>query len=81
MHKNRQVIEQGGHQGGDHVEIVRKINADTVAVLNEPAIKSKLEGLGLLVEGSNPGGLMAQMKIETDRWGTIIKDGAIKASD
>jgi hypothetical protein len=50
-------------------------------VLNEQMIKSKLEALGLLVEDSSPEGLMALMKVETDRWGAIIKDGAIKAAD
>jgi tripartite-type tricarboxylate transporter receptor subunit TctC len=62
-------------------DIIKKINADTVAVLHEPAVKSKLEGLGLLVESSTPEGLRAQLKSEADRWGSVIKDAKIKAAD
>jgi tripartite-type tricarboxylate transporter receptor subunit TctC len=59
-------------------EIVRKIHADTVAVLAEPAIKNKLEQVGVMVVGSTPEQLAAQLKSETELWGPVIKAAGIK---
>jgi tripartite-type tricarboxylate transporter receptor subunit TctC len=59
-------------------DVIKKLNADTVAVLNEPAIRSKLEALGLLVEDSTPEGLRTQLEAEAKRWGAVIKDAKIK---
>ena len=38
-------------------DIIRKMHADTVAALNDPPTKQKLEGLGVVVRGSTPGEL------------------------
>jgi tripartite-type tricarboxylate transporter receptor subunit TctC len=59
-------------------DVIKKLNADTVAVLNEPAIRSKLEALGLLVEVSTPEGLRTQLEAEAKRWGAVIKDAKIQ---
>jgi tripartite-type tricarboxylate transporter receptor subunit TctC len=59
-------------------EIVRKLHADTVAVLAEPAIKDKLAQTGVLVVGSTPEELATQLKSETDMWGPVIKAAGIK---
>ena len=50
-------------------EIVKKLHADTVAVLAEPAIKDKLEQIGVVVVGSTPEELAAQLKAETEHVG------------
>ena len=60
-------------------EIVRKIHADTVAVLAEHAIKNKLEQVGVMVVGSTPEQLAAQLKSETELWGPVIKAAGIKS--
>jgi tripartite-type tricarboxylate transporter receptor subunit TctC len=62
-------------------EIVRKIQADTVAVLAEPAIKAKLDVLGVVIVGSTPGGLGAHLKDEMDKWGPVIKAANIKVTE
>jgi len=59
-------------------EIVRKLQADTVAVLAEPAIKEKLEQLGVGIIGSTPDELAAQVRLEAERWGPVIKAAGIK---
>ncbi len=58
-------------------EIVRKMHADTAATLAEPAIKKRLEDLGLFVIGSTPEALGAYLKSELDKWGPVIKAAGI----
>ena len=62
-------------------EIVRKINADTLAVLANPAVKSKLEDVGVVVLGSTPDELATHLKSEMDKWGPIIKQAGITIRD
>jgi len=59
-------------------EIVMKMHADTVAVLAESAIKDKLQQVGVMVVGSTPEELAAQLKAETELWGPVIKAAGIK---
>lgn len=58
-------------------EIVRKMHADTVAALNDPTTKERLEQLGVLVVGSTPEQLAAFLKAEMDKWAPVIKDAGI----
>jgi len=58
-------------------EIVRKMHADTAAVLAEPAIKRRLEDLGLFVIGSTPEELGKFHKAEMDKWEPVIKEAGI----
>ena len=60
-------------------DIVRKIHADTVAVLAEPAVRGKLEAGGVAVIGSTPDELAAFLGSEMDKWGQVIKQASIKA--
>ena len=57
---------------------MRKLHADTVAVLSEPATRDKLEKTGVLVASSTPGELAARLKAETELWGPVIKAAGIK---
>ena len=61
--------------------IVARMHADTVALLAEPALKDQLEKLGVMVVGSTPQALSAQLKSEIDKWGPIIRDSRIKAEE
>jgi tripartite-type tricarboxylate transporter receptor subunit TctC len=58
-------------------DIIAKINADTAAALFDPAVKGKLEHLGVLVGHSTPQQLAALLKSEMDKWGPIIKAAGI----
>jgi tripartite-type tricarboxylate transporter receptor subunit TctC len=62
-------------------EIIRKIHADTVAVLAEPQIKAKLDQLGVIVVGSSPEELGAHLKTEMEKWAPVIKAANIKVSE
>jgi len=61
--------------------IIGKIHADTVAALSEPAIKAKLDALGVVVVGSTPEVLATHLKEEMDKWGPVIKAANIKVSE
>jgi tripartite-type tricarboxylate transporter receptor subunit TctC len=62
-------------------EIVRRMQADTVAVLAEPAIRAKLEQLGYTVVGSTPDELARHLQAEIAKWGAIIKAAGISISE
>jgi tripartite-type tricarboxylate transporter receptor subunit TctC len=62
-------------------DVVRKIHADTAAILAEPAIKARLEQVGVEVVASTPQQLGARLKAETEQWGPIIKGAGIKMQD
>ena len=60
------------------LDVVKKMNADVVAMLNEPAIKEKYEPLGVLVASSSPAELAAKNSADVALWGPIIKAENIK---
>ena len=60
-------------------DIVKKIHADTVAALAEPAVRGKLEAGGVEVIGSTPGELASFLNSELDKWGHVIKEANIRA--
>ena len=62
-------------------EIIARMNADVNAALADPAVKSRLEGLGLFVGGSTPEALGAYVKSETGKWGPVIKAAGISIKE
>jgi tripartite-type tricarboxylate transporter receptor subunit TctC len=58
-------------------EIVRKINADALTVLAEPAIRKRLEDLGEGVVGSTPEAMGQLIRDEMTKWEPIIKAAGI----
>jgi tripartite-type tricarboxylate transporter receptor subunit TctC len=59
-------------------EIIRRMHADTVTTLTDPAIKRRLEDIGLFVIGSTPEQLGASLRADMDMWGPLIRDAGIK---
>jgi tripartite-type tricarboxylate transporter receptor subunit TctC len=59
-------------------EIVRKINADMVAMLAEQQTKARLAPLGIEAASSTPDQLAAEAKSETELWGSVIRAANIK---
>jgi len=60
------------------VDIVKPMNADTMAALGEPAVRAKFEPLGVSVAASSPNELAARVRSEFDLWGPLIKAANIK---
>ena len=59
-------------------EIVKRMNADVVAMLAEPGVTAQFELLGVAVAGSTPDELAARARADTALWGPIIKAANIK---
>jgi tripartite-type tricarboxylate transporter receptor subunit TctC len=59
-------------------EIIRKMNSDCVAMLNDPAVKQRYEPLGIVAAGSSPEQLAAMNVSDVTHWAPIIKAANIK---
>jgi tripartite-type tricarboxylate transporter receptor subunit TctC len=62
-------------------EIVRKIHDDTVTVLAQPSVRTKLEQNGAVAIGSTPQELLSFMTAETEKWGQVIAAANIRRAD
>jgi tripartite-type tricarboxylate transporter receptor subunit TctC len=62
-------------------EIVTRIHADTITALADPALRRRLEDLGIVVVGSTPAELAAFLRAETEKWGPVIKEAGIRAGE
>jgi tripartite-type tricarboxylate transporter receptor subunit TctC len=62
-------------------DIVKKMHDDTVAAIAEPAIRARLDALGVIPVGSTPQALGVHLKAEMDKWGPVIKAANIKVSE
>ena len=59
-------------------DIIKKINADMVTILADPAVKQRFEPLGVLAQGSTPEALIARNAADAKLWGPIIEEAHIK---
>jgi tripartite-type tricarboxylate transporter receptor subunit TctC len=59
-------------------DVVRKLNADLGAILNEAAIKDKFKLLGVLPRASTPAELVAMNVADAALWAPVIKEANIK---
>ncbi|HUP93304.1 MAG TPA: tripartite tricarboxylate transporter substrate binding protein [Burkholderiales bacterium] len=60
-------------------EIVAKLNADIVRVLNMPDTRQKLASQGLEPIGDSPAAFAAHISNEIARWGKVVKAAGIRA--
>jgi tripartite-type tricarboxylate transporter receptor subunit TctC len=59
--------------------IIKRLNQEIVAFLNQPDVKQKFFDTGVDTIGSSPDQLGATIKSEMVRWGKVIKAAGIKA--
>ena len=60
-------------------DIVKKINAETVAILQLDDVRRRLTELGIMPVSSTPEAFAAYVKTETERWGKVVRANGIKA--
>jgi len=58
-------------------DIVQKLNREIVAILRTPALQALLTGQGAETVGSSPQDFAAKIKLETVKWGKVVKDAKI----
>jgi tripartite-type tricarboxylate transporter receptor subunit TctC len=59
-------------------DVVRKLNEEIVATLNQPDVREKLAGIGLEVVASTPGRFREVLAQDEPKWGKAVKDsGAV----
>lgn len=63
------------------LEIVRKLQADTVAALADPEVRTRFERLGATPVGSTPAALAGHFKAEMERWGPLIREAKITVNE
>ena len=59
-------------------DIIKKISADSITLLSDPAVKQKFIPLGIVASSSTPDELAARNAADVARWAPIIKDAGIK---
>ena len=58
--------------------IVKKLNSDALVALADPAVRAKLDLNGYRIIGSSPEQLATLLKLEIDKWGSVIKQAGIR---
>jgi tripartite-type tricarboxylate transporter receptor subunit TctC len=59
-------------------QIVKRMNADALSALADPAVRAKLDQNGYGIVGSSPEQLANLLKLEINKLGTVIKDANIR---
>ena len=76
-------FEVGSWQGvfapaGTPPEIVKRLNAEIVRILNLPDVREKLTGLGAEPVGNSPEEFSAMVKTEVVKWADVVKKSGAK---
>jgi tripartite-type tricarboxylate transporter receptor subunit TctC len=64
---------------GTPKEIVARLNAEVVRILDQTELKERFVSLGAELVSSTPEEFGAYIKSETAKWGRVIKDSGAKA--
>ena len=58
--------------------LVQKLHGELVKILNQPDVKSRIEGDGSQPVGSSPEAFRAFMKADMDKWAKLVKESGAK---
>jgi len=59
-------------------DIVDKLRSEIAAALMQPDVQERLAGLGAEPIGNTPAEFAAMIRVETAKWGKIVKDANIQ---
>ena len=78
--RNYEVINITGvlAPAGTPADIIDKLNAATIKVLSQPAVRERFAAIGLDARGGTPGEFAAFIKEDFARWSKVVKDANIK---
>ncbi len=65
---------------GTSKAIVTKLHDQVVKMLAQPDVKSRIEGLGFDIIGSSPAEFTAQIKVEEEKWTSVVMAAGIKVN-
>ena len=63
---------------GTPPEIVKRLNAEIVKILNMPEVREKLTGLGAEIVADSPEEFAAIVKAEVVKWSDIVRKSGAK---
>jgi tripartite-type tricarboxylate transporter receptor subunit TctC len=66
---------------GTPADIVAKVQRDAAAVMAQPAVKQKVEDLGMEIVASDPAAFQQRVSDETAQWSKIIRDARIESQE
>jgi tripartite-type tricarboxylate transporter receptor subunit TctC len=58
---------------GTPAEVVRRLNREIGAVLDEPSVRQRLASGGMEVIGGSPDGMAALVRAEVERWAPVVR--------
>jgi tripartite-type tricarboxylate transporter receptor subunit TctC len=64
---------------GTPAEIIARLNAESVRILDLPEVKERFMSLGASVEPGTPAAFAAVIRRDVDKWAKVIKDANVKA--
>jgi tripartite-type tricarboxylate transporter receptor subunit TctC len=68
-------------RSGTPPDLVRNINQAFNAAIDDPAVKSAMDGLGIRLLGGTPDGFGRHIRAEAERWGAVLRKAGIKRED
>ena len=63
---------------GTPAAVVEKLNAGVLKVLQDPAVRKRIEDTGSIVVGNTPAEFTAQIKAEFTTYQKVVKDANLK---
>lgn len=63
---------------GTPTDIIERLNAAAVKIINQPAVKSRFSELGADTIGSSSAEFAAYNKVDFAKWYKVVKDANIK---
>ena len=59
------------------VEVVTRLNAEIVKIVNNPEFRKKMDDIGAVPVGDSPAQMAAQIKDDTERFAKLVKDAKV----
>ncbi len=65
---------------GTPESVIAKLNSELLAIMALPGVREKLQGQGMEILGGTPAQFAETIRVETERWGRIVRAAGAKAN-